>query len=77
MNENKGMMPDAPDASLTSRDISDSIKGKAKEAKGKIEDAAGALTGDLRTQATGKLDQAKGNAQDLVGKVERSIDKKP
>ena len=59
---------------LTARGISDSIKGKAMEAKGAIEDAAGAITGDLKTEAKGKLDRAIGKARDLLGKTERYVD---
>jgi uncharacterized protein YjbJ (UPF0337 family) len=60
----------------TADGLGESIKGKATEAKGKIEDAAGALTGNLKTQAKGKLDQAKGKAEDAIGKAERSANEK-
>ena len=65
---------DIPNDHSTARGISDSIKGKATAAKGAIEDATGAVTGDLKTQAKGKLDRAIGKARDLLGKTERSID---
>lgn len=77
MIEEKAQVPDATSDHLAAHGISDSIKGKALEAKGKVEDAAGALTGDLKLQAGGKMDQAKGITQDFMGKVERSIDAKP
>jgi uncharacterized protein YjbJ (UPF0337 family) len=70
-------MTDAPKDRSTADGISDSIKGKATEAKGKIEDVAGALTGNLKTQAKGKFDQVKGKAEDLLGKAERSGHEKP
>ncbi|MEE1841279.1 MULTISPECIES: CsbD family protein [unclassified Streptomyces] len=41
----------------------DKLKGKAKEAMGK-------MTGDRRKQAEGKTDQAKGQAKDAMGSAE-------
>ena len=81
MSDNRAQTPepeapatDLPNDHLTARGISDSIKGKATSAKGAIEDATGAVTGDLKTQAKGKLDRAIGKARDLLGKTERFID---
>ncbi|HET8623172.1 MAG TPA: CsbD family protein [Gemmatimonadales bacterium] len=51
-----------------------SIRGKANKVKGRMKDAAGALTGDPNLQAEGKWDQAKGNLQDALGKAERKLD---
>jgi uncharacterized protein YjbJ (UPF0337 family) len=69
-------MTDTPKDHSTAHGISDSIKGKATEAKGKMEELAAELTGKLKTQAKGKLDEAKGEAEDLHGKVERSSHEK-
>jgi uncharacterized protein YjbJ (UPF0337 family) len=55
--------------------MKDSLRGKAKVAKGRVKDAAGGLTGDGRLQLEGKLDQAEGKVQDAVGKVERKLDR--
>ncbi|GAA1294934.1 hypothetical protein GCM10009647_006460 [Streptomyces sanglieri] len=41
----------------------DKLKGKAKEAMGK-------MTGDRRKEAEGKMDQAKGRAKDAMGDAE-------
>ncbi|MFE6664975.1 CsbD family protein [Streptomyces sp. NPDC057697] len=41
----------------------DKLKGKAKEAMGK-------MTGDRRKQAEGKADQVKGQAKEAMGKAE-------
>ncbi|MEU6926228.1 MULTISPECIES: CsbD family protein [unclassified Streptomyces] len=41
----------------------DKLKGKAKEAMGK-------MTGDRRKQAEGKTDQAKGQAKEAMGSAE-------
>lgn len=68
-------MVDNRDESLKKEGITDSLKGKATEAKGKVKDAVGGLTGNPGMQAEGKVDQLKGKAQDTLGKVEREIDK--
>jgi uncharacterized protein YjbJ (UPF0337 family) len=49
------------------------IEGTAKEAVGKVEDAAGGLLGDPETQAAGKINQAVGNLQSTYGKVSDEI----
>src|ERR1700685_455568 len=45
------------------------VSGTAKNIGGKIEEGAGALVGDAKTQIQGKLDQASGAAQDLYGQA--------
>lgn len=55
--------------------MKDSLEGKMKQAKGRVKDATGGLTGNSRLQLEGKLDQAKGKVQDAVGKVERKLDR--
>ena len=45
------------------------VSGTAKNIGGKIEEGAGKLVGDSRTQIQGKLDQASGAAQDLYGQA--------
>ena len=40
----------------------DRIKGAANQAKGKLKDMAGKVTGDTKTEAEGKADQVKGKA---------------
>jgi uncharacterized protein YjbJ (UPF0337 family) len=47
----------------------DRIMGAVKNGLGRVEDAAGGLTGDLRTQARGKIDQAAGAVQEKFGKA--------
>lgn len=51
-----------------------SIRGKGNKVKGRVKDAAGALSGDPSLQAEGKWDQAKGELQDALGKAERRLD---
>ena len=45
------------------------IEGAARDVGGKLQDAAGGLTGDTSTQVRGKIDQAAGQVQDTYGKV--------
>ncbi len=45
------------------------ITGRVKQAAGRAQDAAGALTGNLRTQARGKARAAGGSAEALYGDV--------
>ena len=46
--------------------------GKSDEAKGRVKEAAGALTGDKKLKREGKADQAAGKVKQ---KVEKVIDK--
>ena len=39
------------------------------KAKGRVKEAAGALTGDAHLQNEGRIDQAKGSAKNAVDKV--------
>ena len=45
----------------------DQIKGVAKQAKGAVEEAAGKLTGNKRTEAEGKVDKVAGKIQKGYG----------
>ena len=45
------------------------VSGTARNIGGKIEEGAGKLVGDTKTQFQGKLDQASGTAQDLYGQA--------
>ena len=45
----------------------DEIKGVARDAVGKVKDAAAGLTGDAGLQAEGKIDQAGGKIQGQYG----------
>ncbi|MBR0691770.1 CsbD family protein [Bradyrhizobium lablabi] len=47
----------------------DRIYGSAKEFGGKVEGAAGDLTGDAKTQASGRVREAAGAMQDLYGQA--------
>ena len=45
----------------------DRVEGAAKQAKGKVKETWGKLTGDAKTEAEGKADKAEGRVQNAVG----------
>jgi uncharacterized protein YjbJ (UPF0337 family) len=47
----------------------DRIEGAVKEGFGRVQDAAGGLTGNGDTQLRGKLNQAAGSAQNAYGQL--------
>ena len=49
------------------------ITGAAKEFGGKVQGAAGDLTGDRKTQARGKANEAQGGAENLVGQAKDTV----
>lgn len=57
----------------------DQVKGVAEQAKGRIKEAAGDLTGNRQLQQEGRADQVGGNVRKGVGdakeQVKRAIDK--
>ncbi|RYD65527.1 MAG: CsbD family protein [Verrucomicrobiaceae bacterium] len=51
----------------------DQAEGAGKQVKGTIKDAAGAVTGDERLQAEGKMDKAEGKVQQKVGDAKEAV----
>lgn len=51
----------------------DRIKGSAEQAKGKIKEIAGKVTGDSKLRSEGKTDQVKGKIQNAVGGVKDAL----
>ena len=47
----------------------DRIEGSAEQAKGKVKEVAGKVTGDAKLEGEGKADQVKGKVQNAVGGV--------
>ncbi len=47
----------------------DRIEGSARTIGGKVQEAAGRLTGDAKTRVEDELNQAAGRAQDLYGQA--------
>ena len=52
------------------------MSGTADKVKGRIKEAAGALTDDDRLRNNGKLDQATGKVKDAVEKVKAATGKR-
>ena len=51
----------------------DRIAGSAKVVKGKVKEAAGKVLGDAKLNAEGKADQVKGKAQNAVGGIKDAL----
>lgn len=51
----------------------DRAKGSAQNIKGKVKEAAGKLTGDSKLKSEGKADQAAGKVRNAVGGVKDSL----
>ncbi len=51
----------------------DRIEGSATQAKGKIKEVAGKVTGDAKLETEGKTDQVKGKVQNAVGGMKDTI----
>lgn len=49
--------------------------GKSDEAKGRVKEAAGVLTGDKKLERKGKADQAGGKLKQAVDKVKKKTEK--
>jgi uncharacterized protein YjbJ (UPF0337 family) len=44
-----------------------------KQAKGKVKEVAGKVTGDSKTESEGKADQLKGKVQNTVGGIKDKV----
>jgi uncharacterized protein YjbJ (UPF0337 family) len=53
--------------------MSDEVKGKAENLKGRVKQAAGSLSGDKKLEAEGAVDRARGAAQEKVGEAKRKL----
>ena len=58
--------------SVTSMD-KDRIKGSAEQAKGKIKEVAGKMTGDAKLESEGKADKAAGKIRNAVGGIKDAL----
>jgi uncharacterized protein YjbJ (UPF0337 family) len=61
------------DRNLTEQGVDNKLRGKGKDVKGRVKDAAGGLTGDTEMQAEGKWDRIKGKVQETAGDIQRRI----
>ncbi|MDO9413043.1 MAG: CsbD family protein [Pseudolabrys sp.] len=57
----------------------DRIEGSLDQAKGKVKEVAGKVTGDAKLETEGKADQVSGKIQNAVGgakdKIREAVDK--
>ena len=51
----------------------DRIEGSLHQAKGKIKETFGKVTGDAKTEAEGKAEKAAGKVQNTVGGVKDAV----
>lgn len=51
----------------------DRIKGSANQAKGKIKETFGKVTGDAKLESEGKMDNIAGKVQNTVGGIKDKI----
>ena len=51
----------------------DRIEGSLEQAKCKVKEVAGKVTGDSKTEAEGKADQLKGKVQNTIGGIKDAI----
>ena len=51
----------------------DRIEGSAEQAKGKVKEVAGKVTGDSKLEGEGKADQVAGKIQNTVGGIKDTL----
>ena len=51
----------------------DRIQGSAEQAKGKIKEVAGKVTGDTKLETEGKADQVAGKVQNTIGGIKDKV----
>ena len=51
----------------------DRIRGSAEQAKGKVKEGVGKVTGDSKLEGEGKADQFKGKVQNAVGGLKDTL----
>ena len=51
----------------------DRIKGSGEQAKGKVKEVAGKLTGDAKLESEGKADKAEGKIRNAVGGLKDTL----
>jgi uncharacterized protein YjbJ (UPF0337 family) len=57
--------------------MDDRVEGTAREFGGRVQEAAGNITGDTRTQAQGLYNQASGQAQQAAGQFSDVVKAQP
>ncbi|MFI9201099.1 CsbD family protein [Streptomyces sp. NPDC053048] len=54
----------------------DKAKAKAEQAKGRLKETTGKVTGDRRMEAEGRVEKTKGHLHDAVEKARRNVKRK-
>ena len=53
--------------------IANKVEGTAHEAKGKVKEVAGKVTGDSKLEGEGKADQVSGKIQNTIGGIKDTL----
>ena len=51
----------------------DRVEGSLEQAKGKVKEVVGKVTGDSKTEAEGQADQVKGKVKNTIGGVKDTL----
>ena len=51
----------------------DRVEGSAEQAKGKVKEVAGKVTGDSKLEGEGKADQVSGKIQNTIGGIKDTL----
>jgi uncharacterized protein YjbJ (UPF0337 family) len=51
----------------------DRVEGSWEQAKGKVKEVAGKVTGDSKTEAEGQADQVKGKVKNTIGGIKDTL----
>ncbi|MGB7740293.1 MAG: CsbD family protein [Steroidobacteraceae bacterium] len=51
----------------------DQIKGRTKEAKGKVKEVTGSLVGDAKLETRGKIEKNLGKVQAKIGDIKQDL----
>lgn len=59
---------------LGTQGAKDTVRGKSNETVGRVEQAAGDLTGNKKTKAKGAGRETKGKIQSKIGEIKQKVD---
>ena len=51
----------------------DRVEGSLEQAKGKVKEVVGKVTGDSKTETEGQADQAKGKVKNTIGGIKDTL----
>jgi uncharacterized protein YjbJ (UPF0337 family) len=51
----------------------DRVEGSLEQAKGKVKEVVGKVTGDSKTEAEGQADQVKGKVKNTIGGIKDTL----